>query len=248
MIEQTYNGAVFYFREDGYFNMTKAAKAFGKDLQVFIRRDDTVEYIDALSKTVPDTELTQAFPGRHGGTWGHPKLAVFFARWLDVKFAVWCDQAIERILRDGMYIEGEEKVATGELSEDEFILRAVTLLQNKVERLKQEKEAESVRADRAEEVIDRELNHMTVRQGAARRGIHLSTQDVQWMGKVASQICANFGLDTTTAPQVKHNGWTGGTRKWSVNVYPVIALEKADPSVVPGYVPNLVEDTKRLAN
>lgn len=30
--------------------------------------------------------------GRVGemGTWAHPKLAVFFARWLDVKFAVWC--------------------------------------------------------------------------------------------------------------------------------------------------------------
>lgn len=63
---------VFTFREDGYFNMTDAAKKFGKDLQVFIRRDDTVEYIDALSKTVPDTELVQAKAGRYGGTWAHP--------------------------------------------------------------------------------------------------------------------------------------------------------------------------------
>lgn len=78
--------------------MTKAAKAFGKDLQVFIRRDDTLEYIDALSKTVPDTELTQAARGRNGGTWGHPKLAVFFARWLDPKFAVFCDAVIDDIL------------------------------------------------------------------------------------------------------------------------------------------------------
>lgn len=63
---------VFTFREDGYFNMTDAAKKFGKDLQVFIPRDDTVEYIDALSKTVPDTELVQAKAGRYGGTWAHP--------------------------------------------------------------------------------------------------------------------------------------------------------------------------------
>lgn len=33
-----------------------------------------------------------------GGTWFHPKLAVAFARWLDVKFAVWCDMQIEKIL------------------------------------------------------------------------------------------------------------------------------------------------------
>lgn len=98
LITREYNGNVFTFREDGYFNMTDAAKKFGKDLQVFIRRDDTVEYIDALSKTVPDTELVQAKAGRNGGTWAHPKLAVFFARWLDVKFAVFCDTVIDDIL------------------------------------------------------------------------------------------------------------------------------------------------------
>lgn len=32
--------------------------------------------------------------GRYGGTLLHPKLAVFFARWLDVRFAVWCDLMI----------------------------------------------------------------------------------------------------------------------------------------------------------
>ncbi len=40
---------------------------------------------------------TQA--GRTGGTWGHPKLTVFFARWLDMGFSVWCDSVIEDILR-----------------------------------------------------------------------------------------------------------------------------------------------------
>ena len=28
----------------------------------------------------------------------HPKLAVSFARWLDARFAVWCDLQIEKIL------------------------------------------------------------------------------------------------------------------------------------------------------
>ena len=36
---------------------------------------------------------------RGHGTWAHPKLAVFFARWLDVRFAVWCDVMIEDILK-----------------------------------------------------------------------------------------------------------------------------------------------------
>jgi hypothetical protein len=34
-----------------------------------------------------------------GGTWLHPKLGIAFARWLDVHFAVWCDQQIDSLIR-----------------------------------------------------------------------------------------------------------------------------------------------------
>lgn len=98
----SFNGTAFEFREDGYFNMTKAAKAYGKDLQVFIRREDTLEYVEALSQTVSDTDcnvIEKHRGGRSPGTWAHPKLAVFFARWLDVEFAVWCDMVIDSLLR-----------------------------------------------------------------------------------------------------------------------------------------------------
>ena len=43
--------------------------------------------------------------------------------------------------RTALYIVGEEKVATGELDEDAFVLKAIGILQAKVERLKAEKEA-----------------------------------------------------------------------------------------------------------
>ncbi len=99
VITRDYQGHVFQFREDGYFNMTKAAKVFGKDLSNFMRSPEAADYIDALSKTVESTELVEAQRGRNGGTWGHPKLAVFFARWLDVKFAVFCDMVIDDIPR-----------------------------------------------------------------------------------------------------------------------------------------------------
>ena len=42
------------------------------------------------------------------------------------------------IRKDGAYIMGEEKVASGAESEDEFILRAFTILQGKVDRLAKE--------------------------------------------------------------------------------------------------------------
>lgn len=45
-------------------------------------------------------------PEHGGGTWMHPKLAVPFARWLNVDFAVWCDLQIDGIIRNGIRAEG----------------------------------------------------------------------------------------------------------------------------------------------
>lgn len=104
LITREHNGAAFTFREDGYFNMTKAAKHFGKDLENFLRNKETREYIDALTSAldpsnVRDLGVLMVVPGNryvpNRGTWAHPKLAVFFARWLDVRFAVWCDMQID---------------------------------------------------------------------------------------------------------------------------------------------------------
>lgn len=69
------------FRDDGWFNMTKAAKHFGKDLSNFFKSPDTIAYIDALQNSVESTEIVQTAVGRNGGTWAHPKLAVRFAKW-----------------------------------------------------------------------------------------------------------------------------------------------------------------------
>jgi prophage antirepressor-like protein len=47
-------------------------------------------------------------------------------------------EVLPAIRKDGAYVMGEEKVATGEMSEEEFVLKAIDILQRKVERLKQE--------------------------------------------------------------------------------------------------------------
>lgn len=102
IITRDFIGQVFLFREDGYFNMTKAAKVFGKDLSNFMRSPETLEYLEALSVNFTDKEIVKVQRGNgllpNVGTWGHPKLAVFFARWLDVKFALFCDMVIDDIL------------------------------------------------------------------------------------------------------------------------------------------------------
>ena len=62
------------------------------------KNQETQNYIKALYEVLTPAnqrELYQAKAGRYGGTFAHPKLAVFFARWLDVRFAVWCDSIID---------------------------------------------------------------------------------------------------------------------------------------------------------
>lgn len=90
------NGLPITFREDGYINMTKAAKHFGKQLNNFWKSPDTEAYVEALEQTLKSNVWSAKRGGAPGqsGTWCHPKLAVFFARWLDVRFAVWCDLMI----------------------------------------------------------------------------------------------------------------------------------------------------------
>lgn len=104
VVVRDYNGMSFKFREDGYFNVTHAAKHFGKDVREFFKNSSTGEYTEALTGTFliegksTQLELVESRAGRYGGTWAHPKLAVFFARWLDVKFAVFCDMVIDDLI------------------------------------------------------------------------------------------------------------------------------------------------------
>lgn len=56
------------------------------------------------------------------------------------EFQDWiCDTVIPTLRKDGMYVDGEEKVAAGELDETEFILKAMNMLNSKVERLTKER-------------------------------------------------------------------------------------------------------------
>lgn len=108
VVERDYNGMSFKFREDGYFNMTHAAKHFDKRLDKFWTAHDTIAYKQALMEAMPTSPsegvlgLVDVVPGNRyvagRGTWAHPKLAVFFARWLDAKFAVFCDMVIDDLM------------------------------------------------------------------------------------------------------------------------------------------------------
>ena len=96
-----YGDITVQFNSDGWINATHIAKAHGKRLDVWLKTDETQQYINSFgrySNTTKRWDLIRARKGNGGGTWLHPKLAVVFARWLNVDFAVWCDMHITDVL------------------------------------------------------------------------------------------------------------------------------------------------------
>ena len=100
------------FDNSGWFNATEAAKRFDKRPNDWINLPETQRYIEALVKRdyqKSDTKLsgiTNFIKTKKGnskqftqGTWLHPKLAVRFAQWLDIDFAIWCDEQIDGLIQ-----------------------------------------------------------------------------------------------------------------------------------------------------
>jgi prophage antirepressor-like protein len=113
------------------------------------------------------------------------------------------------IRKDGGYVRGEEKVETGEMSEDELVLSAMTMLKNKVDRLQKH--------------VSDHLEYMTVNEFFALKHIYPSTGDSQSLGRRASTVCRNRGLKKRYqfryAPSISDTV--------SIGEYPVEALEEA---------------------
>lgn len=101
LVLATYNGQQVAFTDDGWFNATEAAAKFGKRPVDWLKLESTKSYMEALRQLLPEVKkfhFAQKGGSDGGGTWLHPKLAVPFARWLDDKFAIWCDVQIDALI------------------------------------------------------------------------------------------------------------------------------------------------------
>lgn len=99
IITRDYQGQAIAYQGDGWFNATQAAAKFGKIPYEWQRLPETAAYVAALERKYGKIPYSKSKRGANGGTWLHPKLAVRFAQWLDVDFAVWCDEQIDALLR-----------------------------------------------------------------------------------------------------------------------------------------------------
>lgn len=105
LITLEYEGMPVDFTGDAWFNATEVAKKFGKRVDHWLANAETSAYMEELARalnTRKSGDLIRTKRGAKGGTWLHPKLGVAFARWLDVRFAIWCDMQIDQILRGGL--------------------------------------------------------------------------------------------------------------------------------------------------
>ena len=104
-----YDGVSVSFTKNGYLNATKIAKHYGKQVRDYLINNRTKDYIRALDEHLseaPETAsqqnqlviIVKGGKSSEQGTWLHPKLAIDFARWLNPRFAVWCDMQIEQML------------------------------------------------------------------------------------------------------------------------------------------------------
>lgn len=111
LVKAHYQDLAVAFTDEGWFNATTVAERFGKRVNDFLSLPTTKEYIAALndhadsntgfsgiSKVGESHIWFKAKRGNNGGTWMHPDLAVRFAQWIDVRFAIWCDRQIRQIV------------------------------------------------------------------------------------------------------------------------------------------------------
>jgi len=101
LVTKDYQGHVITYQDDGWFNATAAAEKFGRRVDVWLKSQETQDYIAALCEISNTTEkgYLKTKRGNNGGTWLHPKLAVNFSRWLDPRFGIWCDAQIDGLIR-----------------------------------------------------------------------------------------------------------------------------------------------------
>jgi len=119
------------------------------------------------------------------------------------------------IRKDGGYVMGEEKVTTGEMSEDELILRAHEVLTAKVARLAAENAG-----------LKHELSVVTMAEYVSLNHVYLSQSEKGRLSYHAKKAAAESGQEITKSSR-KVTLSSGEVIDSAVNVYPRACLDAA---------------------
>jgi KilA-N domain len=107
---------------NGYFCITDAVQAQGRNVHDYLRLDSTNEYLTALNAdtAIPLTARNQGFQGLvcifqggndhdFQGTWIHPEVLVDFLSWCNVDFRIWANRTLVQVINHGYYHTEEHK-------------------------------------------------------------------------------------------------------------------------------------------
>lgn len=111
----TYNKINIPFALDGgpdniMINITDVVKAYGKKIAEWKRLPSTQEYLQAVMDDMGFSHIEDLIYSERGGanggnTWVRQIVLIEIARWLDPKFAVWCNKIIIQVLKERFGIE-----------------------------------------------------------------------------------------------------------------------------------------------
>lgn len=157
------------------------------------------------------------------------------------KFQDWVTrEVLPSIRRDGGYIMGEEKVRSGEMSEDEFILKAMTILKSKAERLTEER-------DNLKGIVDAHLVNLTIDEWRALNGQYLTRSTILTLAHRMKKRLAQLGVEVPRESRTfEHPKRKGHLIPTSVKVYPKNILDEVASKEL-GLKVNMQSRTSRAA-
>jgi prophage antirepressor-like protein len=141
------------------------------------------------------------------------------------RFQDWVvENVLPSIRKNGGYIQGQEKVATGEMSDVELLARAQLVSHRVIEDLRDEnRHLRDVNAEQ-QELIEEEINRVTVDEWRSSNHLYLSHSEKVRLGQGASKMLRDLGeAIERQARTIKVRG--GEMRETSVNVYPRHVLD-----------------------
>ena len=189
------------FTGEAFFNATVVAKAFGKQPRDWLTASSTKEYIDAIKgKTFLEENqlVTVVNGGTNPGTWLHPKLAIPFARWCSAKFAVWCDERIEEILKP------QPKI----MSAAELILQQAQMLVAYEKRM-EEFNDRMKRVECKQQAFEDGIRYFTVIGYVGYKGLpSVNMSQAQKLGKLAKKLSSERGISIDRVKDQRH-GYVG---------------------------------------
>ena len=137
-----YNGTPVKFSTDNesfvMINATEMAKKFGKRTFDWLKIDSTKSFLEAIAETKKIVSADLVVVRRGGnekdsqGTWMHEDVAFEFARWLDPKFGVWCNDVVKDLIRN--------KMESDKMSDNEIVQKALLIVNKQLEEAKKELE------------------------------------------------------------------------------------------------------------